>query len=339
MSSPAEISPHVAPARPASPELAVNERFLPTPDDLATFDTTPADAAAVLSCDEAAVEALGLRRVDGRYDFTDVLNVAFHSGTGRSLPEMARRLLMRFAAAEPASWFEPLDWTVAVRRAPAATGTFAFAVPDVGADGIEVAEDPGAGTPPPAVAHGHQADPYQVRLRITGERYEVGDARVHAAFDEVVGAFESGDVHYQAISEALRIDHQRAWSLGVADCVVAGRVLADRLRADGFEARSRRGFLLGVVANDHGSCEVLLDGQWRCLDPIFAVLAPVHGRDGGAELRAASVGSRFNRLLPCAVDGSAPLFLRPDGTPAPTWAFSVSSALHRAPAAAGGAAR
>lgn len=314
-------------------------RFAPTPDDLAIFDTAPSDAATVLACDEATVATMGLRQVDGLYDFTDVLNAALHSGTGRSLPEMARLLLMRFAAAEADSWFEPLQWTVNVRRAPAATEDFAFAVPDLDADGVDVVEDPTVGTPGPVASHGHQADPYQVRVQITGERYVVTDRRVRAAFDEVVDEMESDAVHYQAVSEALRIDHQRAWSLGVADCVVAGRVLADRLRAEGLEARGRRGFLLGVVANDHGSCEVLIDGQWRCLDPIFALLAKKHGRDGGTDLREASVGSRFNRLLPCAVDGSAPLFLRPDGSPAPTWAFSVASGLHRPSVAATGSAR
>ena len=304
-------------------------RFTPTPEDLAVFDTTPADAATVLCGDEAMVAALGLRQVGGLFDFTDVLNAALHSGTGKTLPELARRLLMRFAAGDEDGWFVPLDWTVAVQWASTAD-KFQVAVPDLGSEGVDAVEDPVAEVPGPVVSRGHQADPYQVRVRLTGERFTITDRRVRAAFDEVLAAFESGAVHYQAIAEPLRIDHQRAWAMGVADCVVAGKVLADRLRADGLEARGRRGYLLGLVANDHGSCEVRLDGRWRCLDPIFALLAADHGRDGGAEFREACVGSRFNRLLPCAVDASAPLFLRPDGTPAPTWAFSVSSRLHRA---------
>jgi hypothetical protein len=303
-------------------------RFVPTPGDLAVFDTTPAQAATVLSRDEAAVETLGLRQVEGRFDFTDVLNAGLHSGTGRSLPEMASGLLMRFAAAERESWFTPLDWTVSVQW-PRSGEQFHVAVPDLATDGIDVVGEPTAAVVAPVVPRGYQAEPYQVRVRLAGERFTITDRRVHAAYDEILAAFESGAVHYQAISEPLRIDHRRAWALGVADCVVAGRVLADRLRAEGMEARGRRGFLLGIVPNDHGYCEVLLDGRWRCLDPIFALLATKHAGDRAAEFRDACVGSRFNRLLPCAVDGSAPLFLRPDGTPAPTWAFSVSSRLNR----------
>ncbi|ABD12637.1 hypothetical protein ThrDRAFT_02856 [Frankia casuarinae] len=305
-------------------------RFEPTPPDLAVFDTTLADAATVLCTDEAGVAALGLRQVDGLLDYTDVANAALHSGTGTTVPELARRLLMRFVAAEPDSWFVPLDWTVAVHRAP--TGeTFQVAVPELDAEGVELLDDPAADLPRPVVAEGYQVDPYQVRVRLTGERFDIADRRIRAAFDDVLGAFDSGAVRYQAIAEPLRTDHRRSWDLGVADCVVAGRVLADRLRAEGFQARARRGFLLGLVGNDHGWCEVHLDGQWRALDPAFAYLAAEHGRDGGAEFRAACRGSRFNRLLPCAVAEPAALFLRPDGTPPAAWAFgAVSSRLRRA---------
>ncbi len=304
--------------------------FEPTPPDLAVYDTTLADAATVLRTDEGGVAVLGLRQVDGLLDHTDVANAALHAGSGTTVPELARRLLMRFAAAEPDTWFAPLDWTVAVHRVP--TGeTFQVAVPDLDAEGVELLDDPAAYLPRPVVAEGHQADPYEVRVRLTGERYEVTDRRIRAAFDDVLAAFDSGAVHYQAIAEPLRTDHRRSWELGVADCVVAGRFLADRLRAEGFRARARRGFLLGLVGNDHGWCEVHLDGRWRALDPVFAYLGAEHGRDGGAEFRAASCGSRFNRLLPCAVAEPDALFLRPDGAPAPAWAFgAVSSRVQRA---------
>jgi hypothetical protein len=317
----------------------VRLRFEPTPPDLAVFDTTLADAATVLCTDEAGVAALGLRQVDGLLDFTDVANAALHSGTGSTLPELARQLLMRFAAASPDSWFAPLEWTVAVHRPPGGR-TVRMAVPDLGADGVELLDDPATGTSPapgtqpprPVVAAGHQVEPYQVRVRLTGERYDVTDRRIHAAFDDVLDAFDSGAVHYQAIAEPLRTDHQRSWDLGVADCVVAGKVLADRLRAAGFQARARRGFLLGLIGNDHGWCEVHLDGRWRALDPVFAYLAAEHGRGSGAEFRAACRGSRFNRVLPCAVAESAALFQRPDGAPAPAWAIGAVSARPRRPA-------
>ena len=52
----------------------------------------------------------------------------------------------------------------------------------------------------------------------------------------------------------------------MADCVVVTRLLAARLRDAGFQARARRGYLLGLVGSDHSWCEDFEDGRWKSLD-------------------------------------------------------------------------
>jgi transglutaminase-like putative cysteine protease len=106
--------------------------------------------------------------------------------------------------------------------------------------------------------------------------------------------------------------------------VVASRRITAQLRAAGLTARTRRGYILGLVGGDHTWCEVEEDGRWKVLDPVFSHLV---GRAGGSDaFREACRGSRFNRLLPCAVDEAAPLIVRADGEPVPLWALAGVSA-------------
>ncbi|WP_067822015.1 transglutaminase domain-containing protein [Nocardia inohanensis] len=421
----------------------MNISFVQTPADLAVFDTPVAEAAVLLGTDAASVAALAADGLQHRidpvsgplFDYTDVINAGVHSRSGVTVPELAQRLLLRFAAGTADSWLRPLDWTITVVPPGGFEGDCAAAVPDLTAEGVQaldvttppmeqaetavgsvvvvgerfasalssvgvrgqqaeaavgageewlaaavrsvgpggeqlaaamgsvgpseerfastvgsvgaggerlaaavgslgrgeeqLAAVPEMGRPvddrvaAPVVAAGHQRAPYRVRVRLTGERYRVGNDLVRAAFDEQLADFGSGRVVYQAISERLRGDHRRAWELGVADCVVASAVLTDRLRAHGLTARTRRGYLLGLVGSDHAWTEVYERDHWRPLDVTFAHLA------GGTEFREACCGSRFNRLLPGAVAPGVPLLVDAAGGPAPKRAFAgVTSRLH-----------
>jgi hypothetical protein len=318
-------------------------RLRPVPGDVATYDTPLADAAALLHTEEAAVAALaadGLPHVEDRtrgplFDYTDLTNVAHLSGTGMTVPELAWRFLLRFAAGQPRTWFEPLTWEVTVGPPPrAAAWPYLFAVPDMSAPGVDQITQPAGLEGRPALP-GYQQEPYQVLVQLSGCRAEIAAGRIRDAFDSVLDALTSGVVTYQAVAERLRPDHERAWQLGMADCVVSSKVLADQLIAGGVEARTRRGYLLGLLGSDHAWCEALVDQQWMPLDPVFAYLAV---RDAAprsaaavaraAEFRDACCGSRFNRLLPCAVPGTAPLITGTDGEPVPLWALAgVSSRI------------
>ncbi|MFI0980760.1 transglutaminase domain-containing protein [Streptomyces sp. NPDC021093] len=349
--------------------------FRPVPGDLASYDTDLEDAAVHLGIAADRLAPLAASdlphvRDPGRgtlFDYTDLTNAAYFSGSGTSVPELAWRFLLRFGQSAPSTWYRPQTWDVTVqppqtsRRVARELGPLCLAVPDSGADGVElldVLETPGgtdasapggtdaatpslagaatpghagaatpghAGAVTPGLAdRGYQDSGYRVVVRLSGTEDQARDPRVRSAYDRVLDALGSGAVAYQAVAEALRADPERAWELGMADCVVASRLIAAQLRAAGLTARTRRGYILGLVGGDHTWCEVEEDGRWKVLDPVFAHLIGRTGADDS--FREACRGGRFNRLLPCAVDDAAPLIIRADGEPVPLWALAGVSA-------------
>ncbi|MFJ3209334.1 hypothetical protein [Streptomyces flaveolus] len=317
--------------------LGALDRFRTAPADVARYDTdTPTAARALRAAPEqvARLASAGLPHVVDSargplFDYDDLMNVGMFCGTGQTVPELGLRFLMRFAAAPRASWFAPRDWEIGVHPSRTAGGEAAedraagdggrkvtVRVPDLSAPGVELLE----GGPFDRPLHDSG---YTAAIRLTGAAHTVRDPRVHEAWSEVVDALAARRVVYQTVPEPLRADHHRAWELGIADCVVASRLLADRLRAAGLEATARRGYLLGLFGSDHAWCDVVEDGVHKSLDPVFAFVATVGDERGVAEspeFAAACLGSRFNRLLPCRTDSAEPLVYF-DGEPAPYWAM------------------
>lgn len=304
-------------------EAPVLEQALLTPGDVAIYDTDPATAAQHLRLtpdDLVELADRGLpheRGPDGEplFDYTDLTNLALERGGGQTVPELARRFLMRFAESPPATWFEPRTWRVTVRPPTLSRGgeevEMVVAPPDGAADGVELLE-----------LDEHPSG-YTAVARLWGERDEPDSPAVGEIYDEIADALISETVRYQNVAPLLRRDPQRAWEAGVGDCEVAGRLLAERLSEAGHEARVRRGFLLGLMGSDHTWCEVREDGRWKSLDPVFAYLGH---RAGAHEFAAACRGSRFNRLLPCRVEAGDPILTRGDGSLAPLWYFAAVSA-------------
>ncbi|MFF3405298.1 hypothetical protein ACFYW8_03605 [Streptomyces sp. NPDC002742] len=309
-------------------------RFTAVPRHIGRYDTDVKTAAQALRAHPAQVVGLadeGLPHlVDPErgplFDYDDLMNVGMFCGTGQTVPELGLRFLMRFAASPRASWYAPREWEIGVHPSRTAGGVPAGAlahlpdvsvrVPDLSAPGVELLS-PGSFDDP------LRASGYEATIRLTGADQTVRDPRIHAAWNEVVDELASHRVTYQTVPEALRADHHRAWELGIADCVVASRLLADRLRAAGLEATARRGYLLGLFGSDHAWCDVVEDGAHKSLDPVFAFVATVGDERGVArspEFAAACFGSRFNRLLPCRTDSAQPLVYF-DGEPAPYWAM------------------
>ncbi|MEV7414894.1 hypothetical protein [Streptomyces sp. NPDC089919] len=326
----------------AAPDALVGAlgRFRTVPRDIGRYDTDAATAAQALRAAPGQVDLLaaeGLPHVvdperGPLFDYDDLMNVGMFCGTGQTVPELGLRFLMRFAAAPRSSWYAPREWEVGVYPARTAGGDPVGAeaalaagaglpevtvrVPDLSAPGVELV---GGGPFEGALRTGG----YEAAVRLTGADQNVRDPRIHAAWNEVVEGLASRRVVYQTVPEPLRADHHRAWELGVADCVVASRLLADRLRAQGLEATARRGYLLGLFGSDHAWCDVVEDGVHKSLDPVFAFVATVGDERGVArspEFAAACFGSRFNRLLPCVTDSAEPLVYF-DGEPAPYWAM------------------
>ncbi|MCT2589311.1 hypothetical protein LHJ74_05075 [Streptomyces sp. N2-109] len=316
-------------------------RFTTVPGDIGRYDTDAETATRALRAELGQVHRLadeGLpHRIDSErgplFDYDDLMNVGMFCGTGQTVPELGLRFLMRFAASSRSSWYAPRDWQIGVHPARTAGGDGEDAkgggdqievtvrLPDLSAPGVELLSEPLPDT-------GLKTSGYQAEVRLTGADQTVRDPRIHEVWEEVVDAFASRRVNYQTVPETLRADHNRAWEMGIADCVVAARLLAERLRAAGLEARARRGYLLGLFGSDHAWCEVVEDGVHKSLDPVFAFVATVGDERGVAEspeFARACYGGRFNRLLPCRTETADPLVYF-DGEPAPYWAMVGVSA-------------
>jgi len=314
-------------------------RLRPVPADFADYSTTPEVAARFLQVAREDVVGLadeGVRHRTGPggvplFEFADLYNLAALSGRGRSLFELALRFLMRFAAEPPETWFAPRDWSVKVK--PPEGVDLLVRLPDADCDAVRELDvaplDPADGVAAGAdrVALPRAGLGYRVRLR--GRHDTVRAPEVVAAHTEVLDALLAGAVSYQTVPENLRGAAGRAWELGVADCVVVAKVLAERLRAGGFRARARRGYLLGLMGSDHAWAEVWEDGRWKQVDPVAAGLATGRLRDLGftphPDFFDACLGSSFNRFLPCRTTEAEPLLTLADGT-APHWVTAAISA-------------
>ena len=317
-------------------------RFVPVPDDVARYETDVDTAAAALRVEPRQISALagtGLRHVDDPergplFDYDDIMNVGMFCGSGQTVPELGLRFLMRFAASAKQSWYTPKSWLVTVSPATSLNESggplprIAVRVPDLHASGVDELPLP-AGSPARPGAEPLQEQPYQVAVRLTGAEQTVRDRRISEVWLDMVHALAERKVIYQTVPEALRQDYRRAWGLGVADCIVASKLLAERLTAQGIRARVRRGYLLGLFGSDHAWCEVDEDGVTKQLDPVFAFVAMVgdsgHNVARSPEFARACFGSRFNRLLPCVGEDAAPLVYF-DGEPAPYWSMVGISA-------------
>ncbi|MFF8770075.1 hypothetical protein [Kitasatospora sp. NPDC015120] len=333
----------VAPAHCDTLAQAVG-RFRTAPGDIASYDTDVVTAARALRVGEEQISHLaeaGLphaydARGALRFDYDDLMNVGMFCGTGQTVPELGLRFLMRFAATDRSAWFAPRAWEVGVHPARTAAGATAeddgplphvrVRLPDHLGPGVELLD--GAALPEGELADGG----YQVAVGLTGADQQVRDPAIREVWDEVVGTLAAREVLYQTVPERLRTDHRRAWELGMADCVVASRLLADRLTARGYRARARRGYLLGLFGSDHAWCEVHEDGAYRSLDPVFAFVSLLGDKARGVaqspEFAEACFGGRFNRLLPCRTETAAPLVYFADA-PAPYWAMAGVGARPR----------
>jgi hypothetical protein len=314
------------------------DQFLQVPAPFARYDVGIDAVAQLLAVDQEQVAELaahGLpygRDVDAGllFDYNDVLNLAMYgSQSKQSIPEMALRFLLRFAAGPPAGWYQPKQWLVQVRAPKPPAGALAatagqvvieqpdFAAPGVAA--LDLDANPESAGPP------IQAPGYKAAVRLTGAEGTVRSDLARAGFQDLVDALGSGQIVYQAVAEPLRMRHDSAWGLGMADCVVVARLLAERLRRGGLRARARRGYLLGLVGSDHAWCELYEDDQWKPLDVVFAHLsgagAASKNLKPAPEFSAACCGSRFNRLLPCVGDEASAL-VHLDGRAAPSWALA-----------------
>ncbi|MET9764382.1 hypothetical protein ABZ016_35875 [Streptomyces sp. NPDC006372] len=291
--------------------------IVPTPDEYVRFDVDREAALGILRCSKDVLDLLvreGLRQrtVGGRmlFDDSDIRNVATNSGLGTSVPELVQRYVFRFVTGDPSGWISPQTWTVrnlaACLESPDCAGDWAFA-PLVCEQFGGRARDTRTVVGAEAAAGGESVDGrvplarFDATVHLTGEVRRIRDPLVREAFRESLDEMLTGRLRYQAMPTALRNDPAAARANGTVNCISVSLHLQQVFTEAGIRSRTRKGYVVGMLGSEHSWVEVLEDGLWKVVDPVYALLGLQQGAP--EDYVEFCLGSILNRLIPC--DGPA----------------------------------
>lgn len=286
--------------------LAALARLRRVPDAYYRATLGAAEAAKQLGTDVGTVLALveaGLpaeQADDGpRLDYHDVANLGLAAQLGRSLAELAEGRMLRMAAGPREGWLKERTWRIRLGAPCEADGCAgelpAAPAPELfGGTLLDFTPSPDAG---------HEA----IATVVTrGELAEPRTAAVREVYDELLAGLDDGAYQFGWLPHRLRAVPATAAAYGMADCQVAAWIMERRAREAGLEARTRKGYVLGMVGVEHAWTEVREDGRWLPLDPVLAFLARRH-RASNPEFTDFCRGSVHNRLLAWPAAAEEPL--------------------------------
>ncbi|MFE6778329.1 transglutaminase domain-containing protein [Streptomyces sp. NPDC057702] len=272
------------------------EKMIPVPAGHREPRLGVTEAAHQLGCDEHLVELLvaaGLPAEPGPqgplFDYHDVMNLGLTSGTGRSVAELGERSCMRLATGKPQSWTATRNWRVRLAASVAGSPEAVVAplppAPKVlGGELVEwQPEIDGPGTA-------------EARLTTQGSVDSPRTDAVRDIHDQLLDELATGVYQYGWIPGTLRADPRTALAHRMADCVVSAWLMRERAQEAGLRARTRKGFLLGLIGVEHAWTEVYEEGRWLVLDPVLAYLGG-RQRNTAAEFADFCRGSVHNRVL------------------------------------------
>lgn len=288
------------------------ERLYAIPPEHRREDVPRPAALQVLGCEDGVLGELvrrGLRCAgepgEERFDSHDLFNLALYSGTGRSVPERALRYAIRWMAESPERLTETRRWTFSMHLSctrPDGCGddpslTVALPVPELfGGSFVDLAIDP-----PLEYAAGTVTIDATIETR--GERRTLSSPELRALVGDVLGS----GLRWVKVPPAVHARPDLLLPHGVATCAALSVHLAELCRAAGYEARTRRGWMLGMLDLVHAWVEVEdEDGETKVVDPIFVLLSEL-AASPHPELPELCLGSITNRLLPTARAAGEPL--------------------------------
>jgi hypothetical protein len=299
--------------------LAALSRLYPVPAGYRSPLLSVTEAADVLRCGtEAFTELLaaGLPCDEGPdgplFDRDDLTNLALDAGTGESRPERAVRYALRWMREDPRGWATPLSWSFSVTMAAPAgspagspeSWSHTRFLPELGGGLIEDWQStPGVRITP---AHFEFDGPGPVsfsgHIKTAGKVQELVSPTLRKLTSEFLGQ----RYRWVRLPEACQHDYEPLLARGVAPCVAASTFLAKEFRAAGYDARTRGGWILGMLDLAHSWVEVVDDDG--VVKPVDAVLERLSGLADSPhpDLADACLGSRINRMLPAAMPAGAP---------------------------------
>ncbi|MGW8380596.1 hypothetical protein [Streptomyces sp. ODS28] len=287
-------------------KVAYSIEFIPAA--YASRTRTESTARDVLGCTAADIDRLveaGLpfeeRSGVRHFDMNDLYNLGMYSGKSTTQPELAFRMLFRFAGRPLDSLLCEKTWDFRVTlecgecdgEAP-----WNFAAPDAARFGgrLEEVSEPVAG---------RSSAEYSALVTTTGARTPI----VSPVLRGLVRDYLDAGYRWQMVPVEMQADHTLVHSLGATSCIAASLFLAERFREAGFRAEAKRGWFCGVLGGaldlPHACVEVEdEDGELRTVDIAKAQLAARLSADTG-DFQDLCLGSVYNKVIPSTASGNA----------------------------------
>lgn len=277
-------------------------------------------AQEMLGCDSAEIDRLvdaglpfdaqsGVRH----FDANDLYNLGMYSNKGTTQPELAFRMLFRFAGRAMDELLRDKSWDFRVRLdcvECAGVAPWRLAGPDVvrfggRVDGLAPAPE-GTGS----------AD-YAGTVTTIGARTPL----ISSVLRQLIREYRDAGYRWQMIPVSMQADYELVHALGATSCVAASLFLAQRFRAAGYQAEAKRGWFCGVLGGaldlPHACVEVRDDdGALRTVDIAKAQLAARLSANT-AEFQELCLGSIYNKVIPSTASGSASFGYHECGSPLP----------------------
>ncbi|GAA2724418.1 hypothetical protein [Actinocorallia aurantiaca] len=302
--------------------LAALEELFPVPEGYREEVVDRRGALDILRCGDGLLEELVAAGLPCSgpsgaewFDRYDLFNLALHSGSGASAPETGIRFALRWMGRDPSTWFDERHWDLSVALScplpdgcPAGKGDAeepswraALPLPEAFGGRLLELEPPQDGQD---ALRGSGPDGFTMTARVAtrGERRELRSPVLR----DIVGEYDRS--RWVKLPVELQARPELVLPHGVAPCISVSLDLAARCRDAGFEARTRRGWILGMLDLAHSWLEVVdSDGRVKAVDPVFGLLSG-HADAPHPDFRRACSGSFFNRLLPSSHEADQPLF-------------------------------
>ncbi|MGW1893560.1 hypothetical protein ACWCP6_25420 [Streptomyces sp. NPDC002004] len=247
------------------------------------------------------------------FDVNDLYNLGMYSNKSTTQPELAFRMLFRFAGRPVDDLLRPKSWDFRVQLECvdcAGVAPWRFEEPDVVRFGghIAVASAP--------VASSGSAE-YAATVTTTGARTPL----VSPVLRKLVREYLDSGYRWQMIPVPMQADHKLVHSLGATSCIAASLFLAECFRAAGYRAEAKRGWFCGVLGGaldlPHACVEVEDDdGALKTLDIAKAQLAARLAANT-EEFQELCLGSIYNKVIPSTASGNASFGYHECGSPLP----------------------
>ncbi|MFI6762701.1 hypothetical protein ACIBF5_26570 [Micromonospora sp. NPDC050417] len=277
-------------------------------------------AREMLRCDSADIDRLvgaGLPFEDREgiryFDANDLYNLGMYSNRSDTQPEMAFRMLFRFAGRPVDDLLRPKTWNFQVRlecHECAGVAPWRLEGPDVVRFGGRVE----GGTLP---APGEGAAEYAATVTTTGARTPL----VSQALRRLTRDYLDAGYRWQMIPVPMQADYGLVHELGATSCIAASLLLAEHFRAAGHRAEAKRGWFTGVLGGaldlPHACVEVEDDdGVVKTVDIAKSQLAARLSANT-EQFQELCLGSVYNKVIPSTASGNASFGYHECGSPQP----------------------